>query len=246
MMDFDFDLTNVRLFHGTSETAARRILKEGLSPRGLSRETAWPDCPSRTDAVYLTTSYAPYFAAQASEDENADILEIDVSMLDTDLMYPDEDYIEQATRGKDIIPGSTMEERTEFSRNNLKRFAAFTPQSIKHLGNCTYFGTIRPEAIKAYAVLNSEHPLVQWAMEPLITLANQRMCGHRYRALTHYLMGESGYEKEIAQTINILPADPSEVTRVLKLMEVSPHIACPWMSDFPNHSTPVLVPARKV
>lgn len=61
----------MRLYHGTTEAVARAALAQGLAPRALTRAKGnWDKHPSNPHAVYLTTAYAGYFAACASDDGN--------------------------------------------------------------------------------------------------------------------------------------------------------------------------------
>jgi len=58
------------LYHGTSEAALKDILKEGIMPRTLKgqRSGNWRHTvTSNPKAVYLTDTYAAYFALVASE-----------------------------------------------------------------------------------------------------------------------------------------------------------------------------------
>lgn len=67
------------LYHGTSESAARRIVAEGIRPRGAGGTSNWlKTVESNPECVYLTDVYGPYFAAQAAkDDERWAILEVD-------------------------------------------------------------------------------------------------------------------------------------------------------------------------
>ena len=115
----------MKLYHGTSERVARLALQEGLLPRDESGvESHWEDCPSGEEYVYLTVAYAGYFAMQATdrdEDGRWAIIEIDTDLLpDGDAhLYPDEDFLEQATRRQELpedwgINGASMEDRTKW------------------------------------------------------------------------------------------------------------------------------------
>jgi hypothetical protein len=115
------------LYHGTTEGVARKSLTQGLTPRG-SRKSNWEhSCPSRDDLVYLTRSYAPYFAFTASpvSDIYADIaasaqgeqvrhakwgiIEVDTNRLDMEELVPDEDFLEQASRSMALPPEDEIE-----------------------------------------------------------------------------------------------------------------------------------------
>lgn len=51
------------LYHGTSSKYLPSILREGIKPRKLTRQSNWKTTiESRNDMVYLTNAYALYFA----------------------------------------------------------------------------------------------------------------------------------------------------------------------------------------
>jgi len=188
----------VRLYHGTTEAVARQALATGLLPRSLSQvETRWEDCPSNPDLVYLTTAYAPYFAMSATEPgERWGVLEVDTELLDEYSLLPDEDFLEQASRGQDIdedlqhVQG--MHERTAWFRTHIREFGHLWRESLEGLGNCAHQGVIPPEAITRVSLFDSptNQTMAMLAMDPPITLTNFRFCEGKYRALTRWIMGE--------------------------------------------------------
>lgn len=196
----------MKLYHGTSESRARRALIEGLRPRG-EREgedtDRWNGCPSSGDHVYLTVAYAPYFAAAASgEDERWAIIEIDTDLLPDgmDALVPDEDFLEQATRNETPpkewgLPTEGMEARTEWFRDRLHWFAHLWEQSVDNLGNCAHEGSIPPEAITRVVFVDPARPenkaAVFMACDPSISILNYRFTGSKYRALTRWFMGDA-------------------------------------------------------
>jgi len=198
------------LYHGTSEEVAKIALKEGLRPRsGSGVKSNWEHTiASNPDNVYLTHCYAPYFAMSASEEGERchpslrpmrwAILEIDTAKLDESCLLPDEDFLEQCTRNReeDIealgLEDTTMEERTQWFRDNLQSFQSSWDDSITHLGNCCYRGEIPPEAITRVSFFDaaSNPPMGMMAMDPSITLLNHAICSEKYIALTKWMMGD--------------------------------------------------------
>ena len=105
----------MKLYHGTSGVFLDIILEQGLLPRADSGyPNTWGDYPSHPDCVYLSTAYAPYFAAvkatqvskamrqggdstlrQVEEARRWCIIEVELEDLDEDDMRPDEDYLTQ-------------------------------------------------------------------------------------------------------------------------------------------------------
>ena len=192
------------LYHGTSERVARLAMTEGLSPRFQSGvESVWGDHPSSEHHVYLTTAYAGYFAMNATEgEERWAIIEIDTDLLPDDgtgceHLYPDEDWLEQVTRGQELpeewgVNGATMEVRTKWFRENLWRFGHLWEKSVEGLGNCAYNGVIPPEAITRVSFVDPKgNPsMTLMASDPCITVMNYRICQGKYQGLMRWLMGD--------------------------------------------------------
>lgn len=174
------------LYHGTSGTVARLSLTEGLRPRG-NKKSNW-HMASGKDRVYLTDAYAPYFASQASQNDDVwGIIKVSTSLLDIQSLVPDEDWLEQVGRGKDGITGS-MAQRTRSYRGKAQRFAHHWPDSLRGLGTCAHLGRIPAEAIAAISLFSfKSNPYVgTMACDPSITLMNYTFMAPKYRALTRW------------------------------------------------------------
>jgi len=183
----------VKLYHGTTEKVARRALEVGLQPRE-EQEGNWKHTvEGGADRVYLTNSYAGYFAGcAAQEGERWGIVEVDVEALDELWLVPDEDFLEQASRGDVNGPPGSMIERTVWFRDHIKVFQGHWKLSLELLGNCAYMDEIPPEAISKVAIYNpsGDNPMGWMAMDPVICLMNYKICGEKYRALTRWFVGE--------------------------------------------------------
>ena len=235
----------MKLYHGTSERVARLALQEGLLPRDESGvESHWEDCPSGEEYVYLTAAYAGYFAMQATdrdEDGRWAIIEIDTDLLpDGDDLYPDEDFLEQVTRGQ-MLPAEwgiplmtadpetgTMVARTKWFRENLWMFAHLWEDSIKGIGNCCHAGAIPPEAITRVSYIDPKEAaqMCLMAADPFISLMNYAICQTKYKALTRWFMGEDvnpadfGYGSyPTLDATNGLHGLPPEVVEQVQLMK---------------------------
>jgi len=210
----------MKVYHGTSRSAAEVALKSGLRPRGKSKGN-WESCPSRSDLVYLTTAYAAYFALAASKPgEDWAILEVDTDLLDEDLLLPDEDFLEQATRDNKAFadswadvgysPDGTMHERTAWFRERLEFFQACTEESVDGIGNCACCGGVLPEAITravAYSGFDREtsNPTITTlAVDPQITIMNYKFVGNKYRSLTSWFFGD-GYDWKVMLGYSFMP-----------------------------------------
>ena len=188
----------MKLYHGTSETVARLALTEGLTPRGWrDGESTWKDLPSSPDVVYLTTAYAGYFALNATpEKERWGIIEIDSDRLFDEDMVPDEDFMEQVTRGHTMenwdLPAAGMPGRTKWFSDRLTAFHPCWTDSLAGLGNCGYANSIPAEAITRVGLYDpaSNPTMTMMAMDPTITIMNYRICKAKYQALVAWLMGD--------------------------------------------------------
>jgi hypothetical protein len=176
------------LYHGTSEAAALVALKHGLKPRGKKKGNWKHTILSRPDAVYLTQAYAPYYAMCVSKDKQRwAVLEVDTEKLDCFKLVPDEDALEQVTRGKDDVPGD-MTQRTRWYRQRLHEYNHLVELSLQALGNCCYLGDIPAQAITRVAFIGEECPTFRLqAFDPTITILNYAICGAKYRGLTKWL-----------------------------------------------------------
>jgi len=210
----------VRLYHGTSGKAGKRILQEGIQPR--SDLGNWEDMPSNPDAVYLTDAYAPYFAAVAAHDEDEmAIVEVESDRLNEVYLCPDEDYLEQGSRNNvmdgDALAGlracgQDMHKRTAWFRDHILAFQGYWMSSIQHLGTCCYLGSIEPDAITRVTFIKQSKvmPLIGMAMDPSISLLNYQICGAKYRALTQWFAGRDVDAKSLTAW-GMFPQLPPEV-----------------------------------
>lgn len=182
------------LYHGTNGRWLANILKNGLRPRGQSKtRNNWKHVAHQSNAacVYLTDSYAPYFAFNAArgKDPTCTVVEVDTDLLDPKLLLPDEDALEQAGRGHDNVPGN-MSARTLHYRRILHQWVdsdAWTA-SLKILGTCAYAGPVPPGAItRAVSWPHSPNAHLMFVWDPTITIMNQRFMGDTYRELTRRL-----------------------------------------------------------
>jgi hypothetical protein len=178
-------------------------MSEGLKPRGdTGAEGNWEHTiGSCAEGVYLTCAYAPYFANQATSTDGLwGIVEVDLDELDEDDLRPDEDFLEQATRGQLVpglggppIPQGTMEERTEWFRERLGNFAHHWEDSLNGLGSVMHMGPIPPEAVTRVSLFNplDNVLLSSMAIDPTITLMNYSMMSTKYKALTQWFIGRN-------------------------------------------------------
>lgn len=184
----------MKLYHGTSAKALDSILGKGLLPRTTDMKGNWEHTiSSRKDCVYLTSIYAPYFAINASGDDNLiGIVEIDTNFLNEEWILPDEDFLEQATRGQKDFPKGTMEDRTKYFRDNLSLYGEHWERSINKLGTCCYQNEIDSSAITRAIIVDGSlcNMMLSVAMDPQISLLNHKFCSNKYKSLTKWFMGD--------------------------------------------------------
>ena len=176
----------MKLFHGTAERYVPGIRKHGLWPR-QTLSGNWNDLPSRHDCVYLTVSYAPYYAGcMAEKGERWAIIEVNSDMMDEISLLPDEDFLAQA-----LTQETTLEERIGWFRDNLTDFSHYWQASVERLGNCCYQGTIPPQAIRRITLVDPKDTpnLCMMALDPVITLANFALCGSSYQNISNAFAG---------------------------------------------------------
>jgi hypothetical protein len=198
----------MKLYHGTSLVAAKKGLSEGLQPRRLTKHRGnWENAPSSESVVYLTDSYAAYFAISAAKNGNkAAVLEIDLDLFPSRAfknLVPDEDALEQTGRGHDGIKGD-MQERTRYYRRRLPKFcgSSYWQNSLRSLGTCGYYGAMPSKSIVRLASIDvKQAEKFCWSsMGPAITIANQRFVGAKYKLMTRWLFdGPDGVKEQYAR-----------------------------------------------
>jgi hypothetical protein len=207
---------SLRLYHGTTDRHLQSILEHGLRPRG-ELESNW-EAASNHEAVYLTKCYALHFAANSrtSVDEKLVIIEIDTDLLpDPSLLLADEDAVTFAWQDGKLpefdkekqLLYRPLEEQAAYFARHLKAYAGLgcnADWSLSVLGNCTYHGTIPPEAITR--IVSYEGQTGWWFAfhDPLITAANFRFCGTEYEATQLVLAERLDEAKKIKQTFPMM------------------------------------------
>jgi hypothetical protein len=174
------------LYHGTSERHVERILKEGLRSRKYTKmRSNFDKHPSHTEMVYLSNCYAPYFAANASKDGRWAIIEVNV---DEENLLPDEDFMEQASRGTHRIQTLSLEERTAEFKEDLQAYAEHALDSLKHLGTVAHDGMIRDTEIERIALFDHSKNMymAMMALDPTISLLNHKILGKHYENVTRW------------------------------------------------------------
>ena len=191
------------LYHGTTATIARKALTEGLKPRSITGASNWKHTvESRADCVYLTSTYAGYFALCAhNTNVLLGIVEVETDDLLPFNLLPDEDFLAQGAQyTNDAGLKSTyaalngdLNLLSAYFRDRLHQYNDWWESSVKFLGNCCYKGSVPASAIRRVAIIHSKKAqhLAGAIIDPTITLMNHRLMGDRYKAMTRYIMGET-------------------------------------------------------
>lgn len=196
----------MRLYHGTSEAAARRAMAEGLRPRRETKRSNWT-AKSHPGAVYLTTTYGAFFGCTTldrprlrSPDNTAPnlrfaVLEVETARLNPFCLVPDEDALEQVGRGHDDLPATwDMHRRTRHYRDRLPDYATGEAWevSLRAMGTCAHLGVVPVSAITRVAFVDVvlQAPLAWAAMDATVSVAAYRFAGARHAAITAHIFGD--------------------------------------------------------
>lgn len=176
---------NLKLYHGTTATALASIAAHGIKPRGKANKTNnWKHTVgSNQDTVYLTDSYAFYFAwcAAARRRDDLALVEVDCDGLRANLQA-DEDAVEQSNRGRDGLPADwDMKRRTIYYRSRAHLYSA--AQSLEVLGTCGHRGTVPVSALRRIVTIKHEEclRLILQGFDPSISTLNYKILGAQYR-----------------------------------------------------------------
>lgn len=214
----------MKLYHGTSLKNLRKILKQkNISPRKKRDNGNWATTlKSNGEMVYLTNSYACYFALNTTyhladdeikegdydpsdyDDDKPVVLEIEVSKKN---LYPDEDAMEQLSRHKGWINDHIKEfmtdygegieymaDRTQFFIDNYEIYKDCWKLSLETLGTVCHKGAIHSNNITRVAYL---HPHVIHLSQPTITLQNFRHLGENYKKECRELIWTKEYSSQV-------------------------------------------------
>jgi hypothetical protein len=192
--------------------------------------------------VYLTDTYAGYFAfAAAEEDERWCVLEIETDYLNDLQLVPDEDFLEQGTRNLEVgnvefpLPptGASMADRTKFFRLNLGLYWPWAQDSLAKMGNVAFLcdsydededrdSCIPAEAITRMTLFDprSNELVAGRVMDAMITILNHMIVGCQHRALTRWLAGYEDIKVEDVCGYGIATDGNDQIARMLREQEV--------------------------
>jgi len=173
-------MSDLILYHGTSLRCWEQIQKDGyINPR--AGEGNWA-LRSRDEYVYLTTVYAPFFAVNSSEGSLPVIIEVSV---DTQLLYPDEDFLGQVLHQHySDVPLDVLTETADVKLNQQ-----FFDISLSMMGVAAHLGRIGKERwLRSVVVDNKSWEAL--AVDAQVSLLNHQFCSEKYRMLTQLAFGD--------------------------------------------------------
>ena len=178
------------LYHGTSLSNAKKILKEGLKPRG-KKKSNWETGigKSRKDLVYLTNCYACYYASSSvkKESDKSVVLKLDIDPKELEL-YPDEEF---------LFRSSGIDKMLDDKEEAIKVYEHIDPKDVKLFKNVEtgepvswkdsleYMGTVAvkkvpKEMIVGYYIEKKEENFIMYC-DPCISPLNYKFCGQMYK-----------------------------------------------------------------
>lgn len=149
------------LYHSTTKSRFESIWERGLLP-GTGPGSMGMSWPSRPGYVYLTSANAVHFAVAAWHasgarlNEQMLVVEVDGSMLDPSLVYPDDEYIASrlGLTGEDYKQHATRDDCDPKCRQEDWM------ECLRELRSIAYAGIVQPSAIRRYAIING-HAITQ-------------------------------------------------------------------------------------
>ena len=180
----------MKLYHGTTTKALASIRRKGLTPRG-KRKSVWDEngVPSHPHRVYFSNAYAPYYAIAAANHCGGNPVVIEATIKPhKHFLVADEDAIEQALDGYDNL----QLEKTARVLHYRERALEYNWQgSWEIMGTLAIEGGLPVEYLSRYVVLNEKNrhhqKFIMQNLDPTVSIANYRFCGHWYRNMTNWL-----------------------------------------------------------
>lgn len=187
----------MKLYHGTNAAYIDSILANGITPRGKGNTRSnWDHTvKSKAGHVYLTSSYAFYFAHCSVKDLETGkgaVIELELTEADKAKLYPDEDFIAQVQdRQSDSLHRPTLIQRTK--RVKLDDFKQSWPLSLQHMGNVSYRGVVPPDRIKRIAVIDTRArmDLVMGYGDNIVSVLAYAVMRPTYEGFTNWLFGDN-------------------------------------------------------
>lgn len=209
----------MKLYHGTTEAAAKVILGTALLPRDKVAGN-WKHATGRADCVHLTHAYPLTFALNAQarlpisfwKRVRCAVLEVDTTLLNPWRMGPDEDTLEEIGRAgvDNLPPDMSPKDRLGFYRDRLPDFMGpqFTADALTARGTCVHHGGIATHAITRVSFIDpfASPGIAAVAGSAVVTVAEHVEHGSLHRQLTARIMHDAG-EATAEEESRLTPSD---------------------------------------
>lgn len=175
------------LYHGTSTEYRKKILSEGILPRGITdNQGTWPEVPSKFDLVYLTTAYPVYYAVPTvKKGKNLLIVKVDVLK---ESLYPDEDYIAHLIKQTK----KQISLKVISLSINPKKFKEYAESSLRFMGNVCLEKVEKEQIIDTKIIkVKDVNTILSMGGDAIPSPINYKICGHYYRQCMRYIFGET-------------------------------------------------------
>lgn len=158
------------LYHGTSESNGKKIMKEGFIP---DKKYNWK-IKSKSGFVYLSLAYAPFYAETAKNKSNMGaIIKVEV---DERKLYPEDDFIMYSL-------GRPKYTQDELDAVNVEKLRSLYKESLKYMGNVCG----RSKDIKIIGVSYFDMSKLLFVCDPVICPMNYKIMGSYYLSLTEWI-----------------------------------------------------------
>lgn len=136
------------LHHATTQEFAEHIKSDGIVPRKGTKGNWWTNVPGNSELVYFNNHYISNEfhmarACIANNTLNGAVVYVDTDKLDEKNLRVDENFLDFERRGTYI--NGDIEER--IGDRELALSDTRWEESVKKVGNCSYFGTVPKEAV---------------------------------------------------------------------------------------------------
>lgn len=171
------------LYHGTSTKHLDKILTDGIKPTGVTGVKSLWQVESAKDRVYLTTTYALYFAIHAAMYDECDAVVIEVD-VDENQLIPDEDFLAQVKYKDSEHDLITL---TEVIRDDIPNYSEFdnvqlAEASLNNLGTAS-IKEVKPEQIIRHVIVPNHHlaDIVMSHCDPTISIMHHKVMSTIYK-----------------------------------------------------------------
>lgn len=172
------------LYHGTAKRHLKKILHQGLKPRGKGTSNWQGFGESRPDLVYLTDCYAAFYASMACKKKGDQAVVLKLSIDPAKIrLYADEEFLFNLLKGS--VKMSTREDAIRIYNNLNPKNIPLSAKGLTWVESLRFMGTVScdavpPNAIVGYALESDALDFISHC-DPSISPMNYRILGEKYR-----------------------------------------------------------------